>query len=96
MPVLKGHLIFSDGREYIDLWSDKEAALSYYERSPYYEGCIRAELLELHSDGTKYDLFNCLYEYDVNGNYYYLPGNKYQKKHFLSEMSAPFTNYEEE
>lgn len=63
MNIYKGYLLFEDGREYTDLWSDKEAALSYYERSPEYEGCIRAELLELYAGDIKYDLFICLYEY---------------------------------
>jgi hypothetical protein len=74
MYIYKGYIKFSDGREFEDIWVTKEDALSYYERAPHFNGCIRAELLvlaQLNSEDVTYKVKECLYEYDVNGHYYY-------------------------
>lgn len=73
MTFYKGHIEFSDGREFDDYYVNKEEAISYYERSPHYKNCIRAELFEMIPDESncKYEEGNCLFEFDVNGNYYY-------------------------
>lgn len=71
--IYKGVIEFSDGRKFEDLYVNKDDALSYYERSPYFDKCIRAELFEMTPDDNncKYEIKECLFEYDVNGCYYY-------------------------
>lgn len=72
MSIYRGIIEFADGRKFDDIWVNKEDAMSYFEQSPYYDGCIRAELFEMvPGEGVHYENKVCLYEYDVNGHYYY-------------------------
>ena len=73
MTFYRGYMEFSDGRTYDDLWVNEDDAMNYYESAPYFEGCIRAELFEMRPDESNlmYERGRCLYEYDVNGRYYY-------------------------
>ncbi len=73
MRFYKTKLWFSDGRYYEDLWVNKDDAYSYISNAEKYKGCIRAEMLvfEPDEDDFKYEVTNCLYEYDVDGKYYY-------------------------
>lgn len=72
MAFYRGHIEFSDGRSFDDFWIHRDDALDYYEDSPYYANCIRAELFECKpdADNVKYE-DTCIYEYDANGKYYY-------------------------
>lgn len=73
MNIYKTELWFSDGRHYEDYWVAKEDALSYIERADKFNNCTRAEAWEMGADESnlKYENKNCLYEWDVNGKYYY-------------------------
>lgn len=73
MKFYKGTIEFIDGRKFEDFWVDKDDALSYYDRSPNYDKCSRAELFEMIPDENNFKFVQgkCLYEYDMNGNYYY-------------------------
>ena len=72
MSIYRGVIEFADGRKHDDIWVNKEDAMSYFERSPYFDGCIRAELFEMApGEGVHYENKVCLYEYDVSGHYYY-------------------------
>ncbi len=72
MTFYKGCIKFDDGREFEDLWVNKDDALGYYSWSPNYPGCVRAELFEMNPDANNFKYEGkCIYEYDVNGKYYY-------------------------
>ena len=72
MSIYRGIIKFADGKKFDDIWVDKDTAMSYFEHSPSYDGCLRAELFEMAPNGgTLYENKACLYEYDANGHYYY-------------------------
>ena len=73
MEFYLGRIWFNDGREFTDYYVNEEDARSYYERSPDYVGCIRAELFRMAPDEDNFKFEEeCIFEYDVNGDYYYI------------------------
>ena len=71
MSIYRGIIEFQDGRKFDDIWVNKDDAMSYFEMAPYFDGCIRAELFEMVPGGVHYEIKACLFEYDMNGHYYY-------------------------
>ena len=77
MKFYYGQIEFEDGRKFEDFYVNEEDALGYYERAPHFKSkCIRAELFEMIPDenNCRYEKGKCLYEYDVNGKYYFKVG----------------------
>lgn len=72
MSIYKGTIEFTDGRKFEDIWVNKEDAMSYYENVSK-DNCVRAELFEMqpNENNLTYENVSCLYEFDVNGKYYY-------------------------
>ena len=72
MPIYVGMLRLTDGTEYNDIWVHEEDAMSYYSHCTGFR-VERAELFEYapDEDDFQYQMTKCLYEYDVNGKYYY-------------------------
>lgn len=71
MSIYRGAIHFANGHIIDQIWVNKDDALSYFQRCSNYDGCVRAELFELAPGNTLYETKSCLYEYDINGHYYY-------------------------
>lgn len=73
MKFYKTVIIFEDGREFEDLWVNKDDAYSYISRADKFKGCLRAFMHEMIPDESnlKYEEGECMYEYASDGFYYY-------------------------
>ena len=78
MKIYKGRLVLNDTNKTIfdDIWINKSDALAYYERVADNANTLRAELFECAPDANNlmYEAKECLFEYDINGHYYYNVG----------------------
>lgn len=72
IQIYRSQIEFINGRTHDDIWIDEETMLSYVENiSKDNVKRAIAFIMTCEPDRVTFDIDKYLYEYDINGNYYF-------------------------